>query len=43
MISFGVILINKFSWTSYLFGAFLLFTAIKMLFSKDEDAFEPKK
>ena len=42
MISFGVILINKFSWTTYLFGAFLLFTALKMLFSKDEEDFEPK-
>ncbi len=38
MISFGVVLINKFSWTTYLFGAFLLFTAIKMLFSKEDDA-----
>lgn len=42
MISFGVVLINKFSWTTYLFGAFLIFTAMKMLFSKDEDDFEPK-
>jgi len=42
MIAFGVALINKFSWTTYLFGAFLLFTALKMLFTKDEDAFEPK-
>lgn len=42
MIYFGVLLINKFSWTTYLFGAFLLFTAIKMLFSKEEDDFEPK-
>lgn len=43
MISFGVIIINKFAWTTYLFGAFLLFTAIKMLFSKDEDEeFQPK-
>jgi tellurite resistance protein TerC len=42
MISFGVIIINKFSWTTYLFGAFLIFTAIKMLFSKEEDDFEPK-
>jgi tellurite resistance protein TerC len=33
-----VVLINKFSWTTYLFGAFLLFTAIKMLFSKEDDA-----
>lgn len=42
MISFGVALINKFSWTTYLFGAFLIFTAVKMLLSKDEDDFEPK-
>lgn len=42
MISFGVALINKFSWTTYLFGAFLIFTAAKMLFSKEEDDFQPK-
>ena len=42
MISFGVIIINKFAWTTYLFGAFLLFTAVKMLFSKEDDDFEPK-
>lgn len=42
MISFGVIIINKFAWTTYLFGAFLLFTAIKMLFSNEEEDFQPK-
>jgi tellurite resistance protein TerC len=42
MISFGVILINKFSWTTYLFGIFLIFTAIKMLFSREEEDFDPK-
>ncbi len=42
MISFGVIIINKFAWTTYLFGAFLIFTALKMLFGKEEDDFEPK-
>lgn len=42
MISFGVILVNKFSWTTYLFGAFLIFTAVKMLFSKEEEDFDPK-
>jgi tellurite resistance protein TerC len=42
MISFGVILINKFSWTTYVFGVFLLFTALKMLFSKEEEDFDPK-
>lgn len=43
MIYFGVLLINKFSWTAYVFGAFLLFTAMKMLFTKDDHQFEPKK
>jgi tellurite resistance protein TerC len=42
MIFFGVLLINKFTWTTYLFGGFLLFTAIKMLFTKEEDEFQPK-
>jgi tellurite resistance protein TerC len=43
MISFGVIIINKFAWTTYIFGAFLIFTAMKMLFGKEEDDdFEPK-
>ncbi len=43
MILFGVILINKFSWMTYIFGAFLIFTAIKMMFTKDENEFQPKK
>ncbi len=43
MIFFGVMIINKFTWTTYLFGAFLIFTAIKMLFSGEEDQFEPKE
>jgi tellurite resistance protein TerC len=43
MIFFGVMLINKFTWTTYLFGLFLIYTAIKMLFAKDDDKFEPKK
>ena len=42
MIYFGVLLINKFSWTTYLFGAFLIFTALKMLFTNEENDFEPK-
>ena len=42
MISFGVVLINKFSWTTYVFGVFLIFTAMKMLFSKEDEDFEPK-
>lgn len=43
MIYFGVILINKFSWMTYIFGAFLLFTAIKMIFKGEEEEFNPKK
>jgi tellurite resistance protein TerC len=43
MIYFGVLLINKFTWTTYIFGAFLLYTAVKMFFSKDEEAFNPRK
>lgn len=42
MIYFGVIIINKFTWTTYLFGVFLIFTAIKMLFTKEDEEFKPK-
>ncbi|MCK7590658.1 TerC family protein [Subsaxibacter sp. CAU 1640] len=42
MIFFGVILIKKFTFTTYIFGTFLIYTALKMLFSKEE-AFNPKK
>ncbi len=42
MIFFGVALIKKFSFMTYIFGAFLIFTAIKMLVSKQK-AFNPKK
>jgi tellurite resistance protein TerC len=43
MIFFGVLLIEKFVWATYLFGVFLIFTAMKMLFSTGEATFEPKK
>lgn len=43
MIYFGVMLINKFSWMTYIFGAFLIFTAAKMLIKSDEEVFNPKK
>lgn len=43
MIYFGVLLINKFSWTTYVFGIFLVYTAMRMLFAGEEDKFEPKK
>lgn len=43
MIYFGVLLINKFSWMTYIFGIFLIFTAVKMLVKSDEEVFNPKK
>ena len=43
MIYFGVLLINKFTWTAYVFGGFLIFTAMKMLFTGEDEKFEPKK
>ncbi|MBS1534674.1 MAG: TerC family protein [Bacteroidetes bacterium] len=44
MIFFGVLLIRQFTWTTYLFGGFLLFTAGKMLFSAQSDeTFEPRE
>lgn len=33
----GAVLINQFSWILYVFGAFLIFTGIRMFFAKDED------
>ena len=42
MIVFGVALINKFDWIVYVFGAFLIYTAYKMLTS-DETKFNPKE
>lgn len=41
MIYFGVLIINKFAWTAYLFGAFLIYTAIKMLFTKEDHEYNP--
>ena len=38
----GVALIEKFEWVLYLFGAFLLFTALKLVFSED-DHVDPEK
>lgn len=33
----GAALINQFSWILYVFGAFLIFTGVKMFFSNEED------
>jgi len=39
----GVALINQFAWIMYIFGAFLIYTGVKMLFEKEEEdkAFNP--
>ena len=42
MILAGAALIQRFQWTLYFFGAFLLFTGVKMLFTDDEGV-EPEK
>lgn len=42
VIFFGVTLINRFDWIVYVFGAFLLFTAFRILVSKG-NSFDPKK
>jgi len=42
MIGLGSALVSRFEWILYLFGAFLLFTGIKMAFSKD-DGVDPDK
>lgn len=39
----GVKLISLFSWTIYIFGALLIFTAVKMLLQKEDDTFDPTK
>lgn len=38
MIAAGSALIARFHWILYLFGAFLLLTGVRMLFSKDEES-----
>lgn len=40
----GVALIERFTWVMYLFGAFLVYTGIHMLFEKDDEkSFDPNK
>jgi len=39
----GVQLISLFSWTIYVFGALLLFTAIRMLLQKEDENFDPSQ
>lgn len=43
MIFFGIWLINKIDWITYIFGAFLIYTAYNMAFSGEETQFNPKE
>ncbi|MCF7560935.1 TerC/Alx family metal homeostasis membrane protein [Sabulilitoribacter multivorans] len=43
LIFFGVTIFTEFEWITYVFGVFLILTAIKLLFSKSENEFNPKK
>lgn len=42
-ITVGIVLINQFHWILYIFGAFLVYTGIKMFFVNTEDDFDPQK
>jgi tellurite resistance protein TerC len=39
----GVSLINRFHWIIYVFGAFLIYTGIKLAAPKKDDGFDPEK
>lgn len=39
----GVAIIERFAWVMYIFGAFLIFTGIKMLFQKEDEEYNPNK
>ncbi len=41
-ITVGVALVDKFEWILYIFGAFLLYTGIKMFASGEEEEFNPE-
>ena len=42
-IALGSELVARFDWVMYIFGAFLLYTGIKMFFSNHEEEFNPEK
>jgi tellurite resistance protein TerC len=43
MIVAGSALVTRFAWTLYIFGAFLVFTGVKMALQKDENAYNPER
>jgi tellurite resistance protein TerC len=42
-IALGIELITRFHWLLYVFGAFLLYTGIKLFAKKEEEEFDPKE
>lgn len=43
LIVIGAALITQFHWIIYIFGAFLVYTGIKMFFQKDEEEIHPER
>ena len=43
MIGMGAALVHRFEWLLYIFGAFLVFTGLKMLFQQEESEYHPEK
>ncbi len=41
-ITVGIVLVDKFEWILYLFGAFLVYTGIKIFTVRQEDEFDPE-
>jgi tellurite resistance protein TerC len=41
MIGMGTVLLHRFAWITLVFGAFLLFTGVRLAFRRDDDAFDP--
>ena len=39
----GLTLLNNFHWVIYIFGAFLVYTGVKLALPKKDDGFEPEK
>jgi tellurite resistance protein TerC len=42
-ITVGVVLVERFSWLLYVFGAFLVYTGVKIFTVKEEDEYDPAK
>ena len=39
----GVAIIERFAWVMYIFGAFLIYTGIKMVFEKEDEDYNPNE